>query len=48
MMKLMKATLKKMGYSQGVLISKSIIAQLGKGEDMIMSVENFIVLHKAD
>lgn len=45
----MKATLRKMGNSQGVLIPKAIIAQLGIGEDMNMSVENnAIVLRKAD
>ena len=45
----MKATLRKMGNSQGVLILKAIIAQLGIGEDMNMSVENnAIVLRKAD
>ena len=40
MEKLMKATLRKMGNSQGVLIPKAIIAQLGIGEDMNMTVEN--------
>lgn len=49
MVKFMKATLRKMGNSQGVLILKAIIAQLGIGEDMNMSVENnAIVLRKAD
>ncbi len=49
MVKFMKATLRKMGNSQGVLIPKAIIAQLGIGEDMNMSVENnAIVLRKAD
>jgi len=49
MVKLMKATLRKMGNSQGVLIPKAIISQLGIGEDMDMTVENdAIVLRKAD
>lgn len=49
MVKFMKATLRKMGNSQGVLIPKAIIAQLGIDEDMDMSVENdAIVLRKAD
>jgi len=49
MEKLMKATLRKMGNSQGVLIPKAIIAQLGIGVNMNMTVENdTIVLRKAD
>ena len=49
MVKSMKATLRKMGNSQGVLIPKAIIAQLGIDEDMNMTVENdAIVLRKAD
>ncbi len=45
----MKATLRKMGNSQGVLIPKAVIAQLNIDEDMEMSVENnAIVLRKAN
>lgn len=49
MVKFMKATLRKMGNSQGVLIPKAIIAQLGIDDDLDMSVENdAIVLRKAN
>ncbi|HUW26230.1 MAG TPA: AbrB/MazE/SpoVT family DNA-binding domain-containing protein [Gallionella sp.] len=45
----MKATLRQMGNSQGVLIPKAIIAQLGIEEEMEMLVENdTIVLRKPE
>ena len=45
----MKATLRQMGNSQGVLIPKTIIAQLGIEEDLEMLVENdAIVLRKPE
>lgn len=47
MVKMMKATLRKMGNSQGVLIPKGIISQLGIDGDLDMSIENeSIVLRK--
>ena len=49
MVRNMKATLRRMGNSQGVLIPKAVIAQLGIEEDLDMSVENdSIVLRKAE
>ena len=45
----MKATLRKMGNAQGVLLPKAVIARLGIDKEMQMSVENnAIVLRKAD
>jgi len=45
----MKATLRQMGNSQGVLIPKAIIAQLGIEDDLEMLVENnVIVLRKPE
>lgn len=45
----MKATLRKMGNSQGVLIPKAVIAQLGIEDDLDMSIENnTIVLRKPE
>ena len=45
----MKATLRKMGNSKGVLIPQAIIAQLGIAGDLDMSVEsNAIVLRKPE
>jgi antitoxin MazE len=45
----MKATLRQMGNSQGVLIPKAVIAQLGIEEDLEMLVENnAIVLRKPE
>ena len=45
----MKATLRRMGNSQGVLIPKAIIDQLDIGEDLNMSVENdAIILRKPE
>lgn len=43
----MKATLRKMGNSQGVIIPKAVIAQLGIEDGLEMSIEqNAIVLRK--
>ena len=43
----MKATLRKMGNSQGVLIPKAIVTQLGITDELEMTVEdNAIVLRK--
>lgn len=43
----MKATLRKMGNSQGVIIPKAVIAQLGIEDGFEMSIEhNTIVLRK--
>ena len=43
----LKATLRKMGHSQGVLIPKAILAQLGISDQLDMTVEdNAIVLRK--
>ncbi|MDR2875603.1 MAG: AbrB/MazE/SpoVT family DNA-binding domain-containing protein [Methylobacillus sp.] len=45
----MKATLRKMGNSQGVLIPKAVIAQLGIRDDLDMVVEsNAIILRKPE
>jgi antitoxin MazE len=45
----MKATLRKMGNSQGVLIPKAIIAQLGIEDELDLSVENgALVLRKPE
>ena len=45
----MKATLRQMGNSQGVLIPKAIIAQLGIEQELEMLVENdTIVLRKPE
>jgi antitoxin MazE len=45
----MKATLRRMGNSQGVLIPKAVIAQLGIEDDLEMLVENnAIVLRKPE
>jgi len=43
----MKATLRKMGNSQGVLIPKTIVSQLGIEDELRMTIENdAIVLRK--
>ena len=45
----MKATLRKMGNSQGVLIPKAVIAQLGIENEIDMTVENnTIILRKPE
>ena len=44
MVRIMKATLRKMGNSQGVLIPKAIIEQLGIADALEMSVENGAVV----
>ena len=40
----MKATLRKMGNSQGVLIPKAVIAQLGIENEIDMTVENNTIM----